>query len=227
MSRIIATKPRPGAQVDWGNPINRGLVGWWLFNEGAGLRAADLTGQNDGTITDANAATIWVGSPQGGGLEFQAAGNDYVNVPDSPSLDSLTDAITIAVWIKVRNFGQFDRLVDKNVSQWTLVLTGTSPYTGIEFYANGGQRIKTATGVLTAGTWHFVVVTYDKDLGGNDEFKCYVDDVLEDTGDYSAAITTNNDPLSIGSQTGGGAHIDGMMDQVILYNRNLTTDEVG
>ena len=38
------TKPPPGASVDWGNSINRGLISWWLFNEGAGARVADIAG---------------------------------------------------------------------------------------------------------------------------------------------------------------------------------------
>ena len=37
-------KPPPGAQIDWGHPLARGLVGCWLFHEGAGSSLANLCG---------------------------------------------------------------------------------------------------------------------------------------------------------------------------------------
>ena len=45
-------KPPLGIQIDWSNPITKGLVGCWLFNEGSGDKVYDLSGNgNTGTLT--------------------------------------------------------------------------------------------------------------------------------------------------------------------------------
>lgn len=44
-------KPVPGSQIDWGHPLARGLVGCWLFNEGAGKSIAELTAGSNGLAT--------------------------------------------------------------------------------------------------------------------------------------------------------------------------------
>lgn len=43
----FVSKPPLGVQLDWTNPINRGLVGCWIFNEGGGTRANDLSGNGN------------------------------------------------------------------------------------------------------------------------------------------------------------------------------------
>jgi hypothetical protein len=42
--REATTKPPLGATLNWDAPINRGKVGCWLFNEGAGATVANLVG---------------------------------------------------------------------------------------------------------------------------------------------------------------------------------------
>lgn len=43
-------KPGPGSEIDWGHPLSRGLVGCWLFNEGAGLRVRDMVAGEFGAV---------------------------------------------------------------------------------------------------------------------------------------------------------------------------------
>ena len=39
-------KPVLGTRLDSRHPLSQGLVGCWLFNEGAGTSVADLSGNN-------------------------------------------------------------------------------------------------------------------------------------------------------------------------------------
>ena len=53
---------------------------------------------NNGTLVGLDPATAWVaGGPEGGALSAQGKG--YVNVPDSASIDSITDQVTVAAWM--------------------------------------------------------------------------------------------------------------------------------
>jgi len=73
----LITKPRPGVQVDWGHPLNRGKVAWYLMNEGGGGAIYDTTKKSSYAALISGAT--WSGSPTGGGLKFDGT-DDYVNI---------------------------------------------------------------------------------------------------------------------------------------------------
>ena len=77
-------------------PDRAGTVGYWHFDEGSGTIAYDSSGQgNNGTIYGAT----WTSGKVGGALEFDGK-DDYVEVPDNPSLDTGSDEdVTIEVWV--------------------------------------------------------------------------------------------------------------------------------
>lgn len=97
--------PPPGCSLDFGHPINNGLVGCWLFNEKSGSRLTDYSGKNNhGTLTNfaMNGATSnWVGSPMGGALAFDGT-NDYVPIADSPSLRVEAAPFSLSIWINYK-----------------------------------------------------------------------------------------------------------------------------
>ncbi len=92
------TKPLPGATIDYGLPITRGLVGLWLFNEGAGSRVADTGKGNHGAITNVDLTSAWSGSPQGGGLILDGI-DDFIDLPTfQDSITTLTIEVRVALW---------------------------------------------------------------------------------------------------------------------------------
>ena len=51
---MINQKPILGRGINWGDPLARGLVGYWLMNEGVGNKVYDLSGNGrTGTISGA------------------------------------------------------------------------------------------------------------------------------------------------------------------------------
>jgi hypothetical protein len=87
-------KPPKGALLKRGHISNRGLVGYWLLNEGGGARINDLSGYgNHGTITGAT----WAAGKFGPCLSFNGTSAKIA----LSSLDALrTTAYTISVWAK-------------------------------------------------------------------------------------------------------------------------------
>ncbi|MDI6891269.1 MAG: LamG domain-containing protein, partial [Thermodesulfovibrionales bacterium] len=77
------------------------------------------------------------------------------------------------------------------------------------------------SGAIASG-WNHIVLTYDKDAGGTDEIRLYVNGVQKATGDYSTAISTNANNLLIGDLIG----FNGTIDEVRIYNRALSAAEI-
>ncbi|MCH8987029.1 hypothetical protein IIA94_02575, partial [Patescibacteria group bacterium] len=92
-----------------------GLVGYWDFEEGNGIIAADSSGNgNDGTLTNMT-EDDWVAANNpktntGGALEFDEV-DDYVSIAVSSIFD-ITDAITLSAWAK-RSSGGDNTIVSK------------------------------------------------------------------------------------------------------------------
>ena len=84
-----------------------GLVGYWPLNDGAGSTIAiDLTEKNPGTLVELNPATAWTTGKAAGGLNVAGAG--FVNVPQSMSINSIVDQVTIAGWGYLSATGTID-----------------------------------------------------------------------------------------------------------------------
>ena len=72
------------------------LVAHWKFDEGKGDRLLDASGHDShGRIHEAT----WTKGRIGGGLRFDGA-DDYVDVSNSASLNSISKEITLMCWIK-------------------------------------------------------------------------------------------------------------------------------
>ena len=72
------------------------MVSHWTFDEDAGLTANYSAGDNDGTIHGAT----WTDGKDGGALSFNGT-NNYVDVPDDPSLRfTQNSSFSIAFWAK-------------------------------------------------------------------------------------------------------------------------------
>ena len=104
--------------VEPSSAIIDAAVAIWLFDEGEGLDAKDSTRhENHGEL---KSRAEWVGGKFGTALEFDGK-KDYVNVPDSPSLN-ITEAITIVMWAKRNNTGNDDN--ERAVIKGSLQETG-------------------------------------------------------------------------------------------------------
>lgn len=83
-----SSKPPQGSQIDWSNPITRGLVGCWLMNEGSGNIVKNIALNSNGI----NVGAFWTSSQKGVGLSFIT--DDYIEVSASNSLN-ITGNISI------------------------------------------------------------------------------------------------------------------------------------
>lgn len=159
-------------------------------------------------------------------IQFDGA-NDFINVPHSStiSFDRL-NAFTINCWIKSTVTANCS-YVDKLPAAIGYALYLSSSRLTLEFAASGTNRIRvrTATNVTyNDGNWHHIAATYS---GGSiaSGIKLYIDGAsqsLDVQNDTLTLTTANALPLSIGSRSGGGSNYTGFIDEVSIFDVELS-----
>ena len=198
--------------------LESGLVGYWKLDEGSGTTTADSSGTgNNGTLTNMDPGTDWVSGYVDGALDFDGS-NDYVSVPDDPSLD-ITGSFTLSAWIKPSSVS----------AAWaTIVVKGYAyliqlNYDKLNIAIHNGSWSEMATdSVFSVDTWYHVVGVYDDTTSA---FTIYIDGREIKTGAASFAPDADNTSLSIGQSSQGAERFPGIIDDVRVYNRALSASE--
>jgi hypothetical protein len=146
------------------------LAGYWPMYEGKGQVVHDISGNdNDGRLgssrsTDGRDAD-WVTGLYGIGDALRFDGNDYISIPDSPSLHP--QRLTVEAWAKRDGSpGQFKYIVAKGGDGCEAASYGLySSYNGgIAFYVYDGKkwyRTPSGSDAIWDGRWHHIAGTYD------------------------------------------------------------------
>lgn len=197
-----------------------GLVGHWKFNESSGTTAADSTAEgNNGAVSGAT----WTASGIiENALSFNGAGS--VTKTGSAAVLKPSTEVSVSAWIKA---GSTDTGGSEIVSMGDsyavrLEATGNIKF----FYYNGSTWSNiTTTGLnLKDNQWHYVVGQKT-----SSSVEIYVDGVLKITSANTGTITYNQGSnFVIGKHGNGGNTYDfvGLIDDVRIYNRPLTSQEI-
>ncbi len=224
---------------DPGACIEKGLVGYWGFEESGGQTVYDGSSySNNGTLGSSASADAsdpkWAtgikplsgGAAGGGGLQFDGK-DDYINAGNGTSLN-VTNAVTMEAWVKLStttSVGGQNMIIEKG--GW-----GTGNYSlHSSTYGAGPLRIgifdlspnnTDGTTNIVDGTWHHVVGTWDGSY-----YRIYVDGKLDMTPvSTTGTIAANTNPLTIGGRFGVTHISNGLIDEVRTYNRALSAEEI-
>ncbi|MEN6426540.1 MAG: LamG domain-containing protein, partial [Phycisphaerales bacterium] len=197
------------------------LVGWWKCNEGVGTTARDSSGYgNDGVFTG---DPQWVVGRFGGALEFDGA-NDYLNCGSDPSLD-LT-VWTITFWLNAVQNKDYNGFVIKGLdaaeNYEVLGFADGSIHLPITFSDGTRTFVNTAAGTIVVGQWTHFAYIYDS-LEGR---RVYKDGALVFDDTESGTPQPSTDPLTIGNERPLTRFVNGAMDDVRIYSRVLTPEEL-
>jgi alpha-tubulin suppressor-like RCC1 family protein len=202
-------------------PPPPGLVAWWPGNG----HALDVMGTNYGSLR--NGASFSTGKVRTG---FLLSSNQHVAIPTSSSINVGTSSgFTIELWIKPSQVtGLFPLLEWNNTNaSWGAhfyvingLLTANLVDTG-----RGQHSVNPSTGTILTNVLQHVALTYDKTTGNamvylNSTNICAV---------YVGSFTPQTSyPLYLGRRPAqdGPFNYQGVMDEVSLYNRALTPDEI-
>ena len=214
---ILASDWLLQADYWWLQPISH-----WKFDEGDGNTAYDSVGNNDGTL---EGDPSWVAGKIGSfALEFDGNG-DYVDCGDIDEIDGTTN-LTITAWINTNSISTGKLIARKGEDYPPLLLWVNADYT-IHFgfyYGPGGFYTATTTETISPNQWFFVTGTYD-----GDAVRTYINGVEKAANtDASGPTNSNSDSLRIGPGYPDypTAWFDGKIDDVRIYDRTLTTEEI-
>jgi len=200
---------------------NSPVKGSWHLDEGSGTTAYDRSGNgNNGTLYN---SPTWVDGKFGKALSFDGS-NDYVQTPIISN--TLTD-FTMEAWVKASSVPGDRRIVmgsGWNYNDWYIGInlssnTGAPARKWLFWVANNSQiAYVAAPDEIVAGEWYYMVATYQGTTG-----KFYINGNY--IGSFTFTRTTDSNPFQIG-RSYSGEYFNGLVDEVRVYNRALTSAEV-
>ena len=201
--------------------VGGGLVGWWKMDEGNGLIAHDASGnENHGTLVN---SPTWVQGIHNGALSFNGS-NNYIMVNNSSIFNPTT--ITICFWIKLlSNSGTIgmscvDKTQTGDSAQYRVGISQASANSVNRLFLWNGSSAVFGVTQIPVNSWTFCCMTISS---GNTKF--YVNGII-DTSNSASMGSINSGNLLIGRDSHNPANVNGLIDEVRIYNRALTQAEI-
>lgn len=198
--------------------LTQGLVGWWKMNG----NASDSSGNsNHGTVSG---TTL---SANRNGQANKAYGfngtSDYISANISPNIPG-TSPITYEAWVYPTAFNVF--VVGKTYGDPMGVGIDNTGHIRVRFYTDSSLNLSTyyiSTASMSLNAWHQIAVTWAPNI-----ISFYIDGVFSDS-QTTAAQTGSISTVSgivIGYISAGFGYFSGSIDDVRIYNRALSSDEI-
>jgi len=200
-----------------GSAIDESLVLFFPFEEGKGNVTEDKS-DNGNTGTLVNEPT-WVEGKEGTGLRL--SGTSYLNVKDEPTLDGMSE-LTIELWVNF-NDSNTGTIVTKN--DWAQSFhSHLSNGGGIYWGYDGVDRINAPNGTAVAGKWMHLAFQFD---GPKHLLKIYKNGEEVASGDAAIKeIPDTEMDFDIGDDRGVGLNSDSTIDEVAVYRKALSEEEI-
>jgi hypothetical protein len=211
------------------------LRGWWPMNERSGQVVYDWSGnRNHGQLgstpgADDNDPT-WITGIFNVGSALRFDGNDFVSIPDSPSLRP--ERVTLSVWYRTESVpNAYEYIVAKGndaceASSFALYTTTSRE---LAFYVYDGdtwERSPESGQALFDGRWHHIAGTYD-----GTTVRLFVDGREIGAGtptDLAIDYDLPSPDVSLGSYQGPCAmYLTGDLDGVSIWDRALPIGQIG
>jgi len=206
--------------------LERGLVAYYSFDD---CSAKDLSGNgNDGIIYGAKC----VDGKFGKALSFDGV-NDYVKIRDL--VPYITNDWTLIAWVKAESFTDHrEGIVGSgwNFHDWYLGVTGKRENKNFVVWVGRGSEFpspglyKAMYGPISAGQWYFIAGVRE-----GRTLKLYINGELKSVETDTIWGKSEGYPFYIARTNAGldwyeGERFNGFIDEVRIYNRALSEEEI-
>lgn len=159
-------------------------------------------------------------------MEFDALSSEYIEAPNNSSLQ-LTDKLTLSCWIKASDVSATNSIIDKFYDgadrSYMLRLQSTTIRLSLGNTSGSASVTYQSTATLSNNTWYHIVTTFSST---DNEVKIYINGSLDSTHSKTDLISSNNQPLRLGTGYNLLNYFDGDMDEVAIWNKALELEDV-
>lgn len=197
-----------------------GLSAYWKLDETIGTIAYDSSENNNtGTV---NGAT-WITGVVGNALDFDGI-DDYINSGNGNSLNITGNEMSITAWIYPKSLAE--RYIvskfngDTVTSGYNFLITSGNIYFRL---GDGTTRYQFAPfHEMSTNAWYHFVAVYD-----GSSMRIYKNGVvLPGSTSFTGNIAANSNDVNIGQRVDNSYRWNGSLDEIKIYNRALTKDEI-
>ncbi len=213
--------------------LREGLIGYWPLDETSGTTVVDYSNtNNNGTISSLSSVAGKVGNA----YSINRSANLGVTVPTNSLYNFGTNNFSLGVWFygsSGGSWGNYPAMISSKAAGWVV----GSNYLSYNNAAFGAKTIAfnshendfngvgglTSTGIYEYNTWHFAVVTRSGNL-----FTLYINGYPINSDTKTGAINIGTSGMTFGGDNfdGAAARWNGYLDEVTIWNRALTANEV-
>jgi RHS repeat-associated protein len=207
--------------------LQTGLIARLLF-DGNGQ---DVSGTgNHATFYNGAATTRTHGRPEGVLLD---GADDYLQINDNASLDFGANDFTIAIWVKKlavtsahdnrETIHKWNNNLAVTSNEWALLTTSDGTDSKVRFHMAQGSTHTTLTSPeeLIIGNWYHLSVMRTGTM-----IKLYVNGVLKASANVGSAAINNVGHHVLLGRAVGGMYTNAVYDDLYIYGRSLTEDEL-
>ena len=225
-----------GAKLSASEPVGNsfglanGLVGYWSFDSKDLINnVTDRSGLGNngalqfGTLGNKATSSMTVAGKLGQGLKFDGV-DDYVEVADNAAIRfGKSDNFTVSAWAKIITPVANSGIVWKRIGNpgYGLFYNGSFVF----FISNKPTGVNWVTYGLNTpqlNVWYHLTGTYTS----NRVMKFYINGVYQGTETISDIDFVNSDNLRMGRRVLAEEYFNGLIDDVRIYNRALSAQEV-
>jgi len=223
-------KPMLGTQLDWSDPINKGLLALYAVNSSAGSLLMDSSGNSkNGTLS----LVSWVLSPRGAALDFSSSTSALVDL-GYPVVGSSLSGLSVVCLCKVAGTTPASQIIAENGTNYnynTFYLSQEdASHFGFTVYgptpAAAAYSSRVSSVAYSVGDWYHVVGTWTP--GKDPDF--YLNGVLSNGaagGTARTGLLDGNRTLQLGKRPDGtSTSFTGQIAFFAVYSRTLTPSEI-
>lgn len=218
--------------------LRKGLVLHYTFDKKeAGIVTDQSDKKNNGTVVGATFA-----DGKNGGAYSLSGSHDHITAPNSDSLE-IKDKLTLAIWVNLTSLNpggygnEVGYILNKGDDLWwnPAFSLGYGKGGGEPFFhvcnatdpQQGGGKSAGSAAKMELGKWYHLAGVYD-----GATVKLYVNGNLDKTEAYSGPLRSDKAPVHLGGgklfgvDWGNNFTVNGLVDEVMIYNRALSDNEV-
>lgn len=154
----------------------------------------------------------------GNGIDFDGV-DDGVTVVDSNNTLDMQGDFSISFWSKPETSKIAEIIAKKEAGNFEIYQNSLD----LNIRVNGLNSPLEVVNYFVLNEWVHTMISYDKTQG---KIKLYKNGILLTVGDNNNEVSINDYNLNIGAYQDGQYGFDGKIDEVRIYNRALSPDEV-